>query len=293
MKSLMEFLCTLMGIVIAIPAFAAPFSFSTGNPDGLMATASRPSSNGKIEMESADDFVLSSSTLINHVTFTGIVTPGATIDQVRAEIYRVFPEDSNVGRTAGPPVFSTSAVPTRVNSPSDVAFQERDNTSGLSFAITTLNNSFTTNNSVVAGGIHPKPNQTTGGNGPVTGKEIRFDVTLAKPFSLPSDHYFFVPQVQVSGGEFLWLSAPKPIVAPGTSFIPDLQEWIRDENLAPDWLRVGTDIVGGNPAHTFNASFSLEGTTAAAPVPEPSAFLLFGAGLASLGFIRKRFSKYH
>ena len=32
--------------------------------------------------------------------------------------------------------------------------------------------------------------------------------------------------------------------------------WVRDADLEPDWLRVGTDIVGGT---TFNASFSLFG----------------------------------
>src|SRR4029077_3569095 len=59
-----------------------------------------------------------------------------------------------------------------------------------------------------------------------------------------------------SDGNFLWLSAPKPIVAPGTPFAADLQSWIRNANLAPDWLRIGTDITGQGP---FNASFSLMG----------------------------------
>jgi hypothetical protein len=50
------------------------------------------------------------------------------------EIYHVFPADSNVGRTSGPPAFSTPNVPTRVNSPSDVEFVSRDLASGsLSF----------------------------------------------------------------------------------------------------------------------------------------------------------------
>jgi hypothetical protein len=56
---------------------------------------------------------------------------------------------------------------------------------------------------------------------------------------------------------FLWLSAPKPIVAPGTPFTGDLHEWIRNADLDPDWLRVATDIVGAPP--TFNAAFSLTG----------------------------------
>jgi len=36
-----------------------------------------------------------------------------------------------------------------------------------------------------------------------------------------------------------------------------LQAWIRNANLAPDWLRIGTDIIG---AGTFN-TFSLSGDT--------------------------------
>ncbi len=102
----------------------------------------------------------------------------------------------------------------------------------LTFSTTVLSGTFTALNSVQPGGIHPKPNQTTGGNGPVTGQEVQFDVTFTIPFLLPADHYFFVPQVDVSGGDFLWLSAPRPIVPPGTPFpagFTDLQSWTRDE----------------------------------------------------------------
>src|SRR5262249_26329118 len=68
----------------------------------------------------------------------------------------------------------------------------------------------------------------------------------------------FVPQVLLADANdhFLWLSAPRPIVAPGTPFMPDLQSWIRNAALDPDWLRVGTDIVGTG---TFDAAFSLAG----------------------------------
>jgi uncharacterized repeat protein (TIGR01451 family) len=229
--------------------------FTTGDPDGRMGMASRPDSAGKIEIEAADDFILGHPASITGASFTGLLPAGAdlsTVQNVIVEIYRVFPNDSDVTRTSGPPTFSTSQVPTRVNSPSDVAFDSRMGT----FSATLLDANFTAANSVL-NGIHPKPNQTTGGEGAVNGEEVLIHIDFATPFSLPPDHYFFVPQVQLSSGEFYWLSAPKPTSPP---FAGDLQAWIRNANLDPDWLRVGTDIVGGNPAPTFNGSFTLFGT---------------------------------
>lgn len=271
---------TSMSLAFALPfllattvATATPFYFSTGDPDGKIGVASRP--EGQVfEIEAADDFVLGQQTKLTTATFTGLLTGNATtsdISSVDVEIYRVFPKDSDVGRTP--------QVPTRVNSPSDVAFASRDSGGGtLSFSVTTLS-SFTAANSVQPGGIHPKPNQTTGGNGLVTGTEVQFDVTFTNALDLAADHYFFVPQVELATGDFLWLSAPKPIVPPGTPFTPDLQAWTRDAALDPDWLRVGTDIVGGTPPPTFNAAFSLSGE---ASVPEPGTALLLGSGLVGL-----------
>ncbi len=260
---------------LAMPAAAAdPTFFSTGDPNGLMATASRPPTAGKIEIEAADDFVLTAPMSISGASFTGLLTGNATIGQVGVEIYRVFPNDSDTIRTIN--------VVTRANSPSDVAFDSRSGAGNLSFTTTVQANSFTAANSVL-NGINKSPSQTTGGEGAVTGQEVRFDVTFTAPFSLPADHYFFVPQVEVTdpNGNFYWLSGSRPIVSPGTPFPPgftDLQSWIRNEDLAPDWSRVGTDIVGGTTPPTFNAAFSLSGTA----VPLPGALPLLGTGLAGL-----------
>jgi hypothetical protein len=272
-------------LLAASVATATPFVFSTGDPDGKMGTASRPASAGLFGIESADDFVLSQQTKITSATFTGLLTGGATaadIGSVGIEIYRVFPSDSDTTRTP--------AVPTRVNSPADVAFDTRTG-SGLSFSASTLSGSFTVANSVLPGGIHPAPSQTTGGNGPVTGTEVGFTVNFVTPFDLLADHYFFVPLVELTSGDFLWLSAPRPIVPPGTPFPPgstDLQTWTRDDFLAPDWLRVGTDIVGGSPAPTFNAVFSLTGeSVASGSVPEPGSLFLIAAGSLALLVMRR------
>ena len=90
-------------------------------------------------------------------------------------------------------------------------------------------------------------------------RQVEIAITFTSPIILPAGHYFFRPEVLLTSGDFLYLSAPKVIPAP-----KDLQAWIRNSNLVPDWLRIGTDIVGGAPAPTFNMTFSLAGET----VPE-------------------------
>lgn len=259
-------------------------------PTNQMASATRPESTGKFEIESADDFLLPTGAHITGASFTGLFSNGATssdIANVRVEIYRVFPDDSDVGRTSGPPTFSTPQVPTRVNSPSDVALLDRSKSDGnLSFTTALLNATFTANNSVQPGGIHPQPGQTTGGNGAITGEEVKFVIDFTTPINLLPGHYFFVPQVELSGADdnFFWLSATRPLVPPSTVFMPDLQSWTRDANLDPDWLRIGTDIVGGTTPPTFNAAFSLTGI---APDTGSTALLL-GIALGAIAWLRRR-----
>jgi hypothetical protein len=271
-----------ISLATASPSVADSIIFSTGNPDGLMAMATQSGSGGQTQIEAADDFVLTQATSITGAQFTGLFVAGSGLSpfasNVVVEIYSVFPQNSDTGRTSGPPTFSTSLVPTRVNSPSDVSIAERSSSAGsLSFNASILNPSFTANNSVEPGGIHPKPGQTTGGSGPVTGQEVSISVTFSTPFQLAAGHYFIVPEVDLTNsGQFFWLSAAKPNPS-FPSGQTDLQTWIRDDALDPDWLRVGTDIVGGTTPPTFNASFTLTGTSITS-VPGP----IVGAGLPGL-----------
>src|SRR5262249_49733430 len=80
---------------VTAKATPSPFFFSTGNPDGLVATAARPSSSSGFEIESADDFVVTAPTTLTSATFTGLIPATAHATDVVVEIYRVFPKDSN------------------------------------------------------------------------------------------------------------------------------------------------------------------------------------------------------
>jgi hypothetical protein len=264
--------CSALLAVTSTVALADSFTFTTGSPDGKIATLSRSASAGKLETETADDFVTTASTtFITSATFTGLLVGGATpanVKNIEIELYHVFPLDSTVP--------TDGHVLSRANSPSDDDFAAADGALGqLSFTTKVLNPTFTAANSV-ANGIHPLPGQFTGGEGPVTGEEVEFDVTFNTPFALGPNHVFFRPEVDLgSSGDFFWLSA-----APGTAFSPNLQSWIRNDGagaLAPDWERIGTDVTGQGP---FQAAFTLTGET----VPEPSSVLLLLSGAPPLAF---------
>lgn len=250
MRSCRAAVVSLSLLLLPAAGHAATFTYSTGSPDFLMATASHPAGSS-IEVETADDFTTTGCTTITNATFFGLLPSGAPLSAITAvdvEIYRIFPLDST-----NPP---SGHVPTRANSPSDVAFDTRDSlASQLTFTAGLINPTATAANTVITG-IHPVPGQTTGGDGPFTGEEVQLNVTFTTPFVLPAGHYFIVPQVTLTSGNFLWLSAPKTTPAPA-----DLQTWIRDAALAPDWLRIGTDIVGGATPPQYDAAFSLSGTT--------------------------------
>jgi hypothetical protein len=265
-------LALLPATLLVGSALAETVLYNNDIADGKIATLSRPGLGGLSERETADDFLLRSPSRITGGSFTGLLPAGATINDINVEIY-------GVQRTEITP----RNVPTRVNSPTNNALITEDIAGGLQFHTHTQNNNVQVGNSVVD---LIKPGATsadtfTGGEGPQSGEEVRIEFNLTKPFDLQAGQYFFVPQVRLNDGNFLWLSAAKPISAFGsTPFAGDLQSWIRnDPGIAPDWERVGTDIIGGTPPTTYNAAFRLIGT----PVPEPATIAMLMGGLFMVG----------
>jgi hypothetical protein len=239
-------------LLIAQLATAETFSFTPGDPDGKLGALSRPASPGKIETETADDFVLHQTTIINKATIKGLLpadTDLTKIKDVEVEVYHVFPFDSAA--------FS-GKVPSRTNSPADVEIgtATRDASAGtLKFLPTVENASFSVNHTVV------NNIKVNGGEPGMTGEEVEITITFTSPIILPAGNYFFRPEVLVTdaNANFLFLSVPRPIVPPGNAFLGDKQAWIRNSNLAPDWLRIGTDIIVDGD--TFNMAFALNGET--------------------------------
>ena len=261
-----------LGFLVATSLWSADFSFTTGNPDGLIGAASRRASPGKLETETADDFTLDQTTVIRRATIVGLVPSGTKpedIKEVEVEVYHVFPLDS-----AMPP---SGKVPSRANSPSDVEIgtaTRAGNSGNLTFSTNVLNSNFGVGNTVVNDiKVATAP---PGGEGSTAGEQVEITITFTSPIILPAGHYFFRPEVLLNSGDFLYLSAPKVIPAP-----KDLQAWIRNSNLAPDWLRIGTDIVGGTPAPNFNMTFSLAGETVS-EVGTPGVSNCLGKTMAAL-----------
>src|SRR6476646_7555737 len=87
------------GMWVATSLWSADFSFTTGNPDGLLSAASRRASPGKLETETADDFTLDQTTVIRRATIVGLVLSGTKpedVKEVEVELYHVLPLGSAI-----------------------------------------------------------------------------------------------------------------------------------------------------------------------------------------------------
>ena len=127
----------LIGLLPAPPAAARNAFLLQHRRSGRKNRDRDPSrSPAEFEIESADDFVLTHATSITSATFTGLLPVGYDRRRRRGRGRDLPRVSAGLGcrpneRAAD---FSTPHVPTRVNSPSDVAFrQPRLRAGGLSF----------------------------------------------------------------------------------------------------------------------------------------------------------------
>ena len=205
---------SLVGCLPATPAAAllpAVYSFSTGDPDGKMATASSPGQRGSSRSR-RPTISFSRQRPRSPARPSPASSPGTrSVSNVPVEIYRVFP---TIRTRAAPAGRQRSRLPRRrparirhrmSHLAADAAtggLQVRDNRHGILHRA-----------QLGAAGWHQsQTGQFTGGNGPVTGEENDFSMSFTNDLLLPANHYFFVPQVgHGSDGNFLWLSAPRPI----------------------------------------------------------------------------------
>ena len=247
------FITALLGSAGAAPATADPVFLQHGN--------SRRQDGGRLraqalplrfrEIEAADDFILTSTTTLTSATFTGLVPQNASVADVVVEIYRVFPKDSDVTRTSGPPTFSTPQVPTRVNSPSDAAFASRDNAGAeLVFPPATSAPSPLPTACSRAASI-PSPTRH-GRQRPVTGDEVQFDVSCSRPVFCWTPGSLFRAAGSTFHRRFSLVVGAQADHGRRHAFLAGSAGLDRDEDLDPDWFRVGTDIVGGQTPPTFN-----------------------------------------
>ena len=276
-------------ILIATPAAAQPFFFSTGLPDGKMATASRPSSAGKIEIEVGRR-----------------LRPDHADEPQQRHVHGTPAHGRRAVGHRRRPRRDLSRLPQRLGrgphlGPADIQHAAGAHAGQLAFRHRIRRQERRREQSDVRrreSSSRPSPRPTRSSTestrvpASIRGATARSQVRKSSS-TWPSRRRSRWPPITSSSCPrysyraviSIWLSAPRPIVPPGTPFpagFTDLQEWIRNEDLAPDWLRVGADIVGGTPAPTFNATFSLSGQA----VPEPASLLLLGAGLAVLGASR-------
>src|SRR5438552_18965037 len=111
MKHLLVAAAVTAGVWLATTAWADPFLFDSGDPDGLVGALSQPAGSEKFETETADDFILTETTSIAQATITRLIvpsgTPLASIRNVEVEGYQVFATWFDVGVSSGPPTFQS------------------------------------------------------------------------------------------------------------------------------------------------------------------------------------------
>ena len=95
--NLLSAMITAAGIGLVTSASAAPFFFNTGSPDGSLGALARSESSGKVETETADDFIADLAV----ATRAGQIKAGAPVRGERVAKYnRLLRIEESLGATA-------------------------------------------------------------------------------------------------------------------------------------------------------------------------------------------------
>ena len=223
------------GVWLATPTWADPFS-QHGTPDGLLGALSQPASTGHLETETTNNFLLTDTDAHRSGDHHQVDPVGNCPGEYSATSRsRSITSSRGLGRPLGERALHsqlTRGCRDRHHharwEPRNARFQH-----SLLDELSVLN--------TVMDGINRAPTNVTDGEGPASGTVVQITITFIPDRPAGGiTHYFFHQEVQVAGGDFLYLSAPKPIVAPGTPVTGDFQAWIRNSDL-PD--RTGCEWV--------------------------------------------------
>ena len=215
---------------LATPAWADPFVFSTGTPDGLLGALSQPAGSGTSRPRPPTTSSLSETTSIAQATITGLIPAGTPAGEHQQRRGRGLSRLSQgLGRSPLGAGARAGQLARRRRDRQRHARCERGNARVRGRSLVDASSSVL---NTVVDGINPVPAERD------PWRRSRRAARWSRSRS-PSPRRSFcrritissAPRSQVTGGDFLFLSAPKPIVAPGTPFMGDLQAWIRNSDL--------------------------------------------------------------
>ena len=261
LKSLLTIATSSVILFNSVAAYAAdPVTvWDTLQPNNAIAF----SSQGQVPDEAADDFTITNEKgfRVTNISFLGIFTKEAKIQDINLAFYKVFPADSDANRTP---------ATVRTNGPADDEFTAVSLANKqLSFKVTDVQNGFEVKQTLLPSSGPNAPGFGSGKlGGPVKGQLRRIDVKLNTPLELKPGAVFLSIVVNPSAGEFLRLAGSRPpsVPSPLPSGVIDRQAWFRTNAgftnaLEPDWVR-GSDVVNqqnGTADPAFNLTFKVQG----------------------------------
>jgi hypothetical protein len=221
------------------------------------------SSQGQVPDEAADDFTVTNEKgfRVTNVSFLGLFTQEAKIEDINLAFYKVFPEDSDLNRTP---------ATVRTNGPADDEFTAVSLANKqLSFKVTGVQNAFEVKQTLLPSSGPNAPGFGSGKlGGPLKGQLRRIDVKLNTPLVLKPGAVFLSIVVNPSAGQFLRLAGSRPPTFPSPlpAGVIDRQAWFRtnagfNNALEPDWVR-GSDVANqqnGTADPAFNLTFKVQG----------------------------------